>query len=165
MFNESFDWAQEADLVLIPSTCFDEQLMIKLATKASQMKKGSFLISLTEQLPVVNAKVKEWDPILTVKLAMSWGLTTIHVHKKLTAAARVLGRRNNSIEDDAAAFGIELGEEEQLEMEIEKEAEALGIDIYGKLNDSGFEDEIMKATERTVEEPFIQIRPSQQQIL
>ena len=31
MFDEGFNWAQDADLVLIPSTCFDVDLMRKLA--------------------------------------------------------------------------------------------------------------------------------------
>ena len=119
------------------------------------MKKGSYLISLTERLPTVNNTVREWDPILTVKLPMSWGLTTIHVHKKLTLPRS----RKNSIEDDAAAFGIELDNEE--EYEIEKEAEALGIDVDGKLHDL----EVKLTGYAAGEQAIIQTQPSQQKSL
>lgn len=46
-----FDWWSEADLVLANSTCYDMCLMRKIAEKASLMKKGSWMITLTKKLP------------------------------------------------------------------------------------------------------------------
>ncbi len=53
-----FDWWSQADVVLANSTCFDFNLMLKIAEKASLMKKGSWMITLTKKLPTA-------DPIHT----------------------------------------------------------------------------------------------------
>ena len=46
-----FDWALEADLVLLNSTCYSRPLMKQLAKMASRMKKGSWIFSLDQMLP------------------------------------------------------------------------------------------------------------------
>ena len=76
---EKFDWVNQADFVLINSTCFDLKLIGKIARKASAMKIGSWLLSVSKQLPEAN----HWTCVLSVKLPMSWGDATVFVHKKI----------------------------------------------------------------------------------
>jgi hypothetical protein len=40
------DWT-DADIIFANSTCYDDDLMIKIGTTAVKMKKGSFFVSLT----------------------------------------------------------------------------------------------------------------------
>jgi hypothetical protein len=51
MSAKRFDWALEADFVLINSTALDVDLMTKIEEKASMMQKGSFLITISKSLP------------------------------------------------------------------------------------------------------------------
>lgn len=45
------DWT-DGDVVFANSTCFDDGLMLKLASAATAMRKGSIFITLTKRIPV-----------------------------------------------------------------------------------------------------------------
>lgn len=45
------DWT-DGDVVFANSTCFDDQLMRRLASAATALKKGTIFITLTKRLPV-----------------------------------------------------------------------------------------------------------------
>ena len=61
-------------LVFINSTCFDHQIMQKLADKCSQLETGTFMLTLTKKIPS-----DAWECLLSVKRKMSWGMATIHI--------------------------------------------------------------------------------------
>ena len=56
-----YDWWSESDLVLANSTCFEFSLMLEIAERASRMKKGSWMITLTKKLPSADP-IHERDP-------------------------------------------------------------------------------------------------------
>ena len=62
-----------ADLVLANSTCFDMNLMNKVAEKAQLMKVGSFMITLTKKLPTSDQLItkdtskRNWDCVYSIK--------------------------------------------------------------------------------------------------
>ncbi len=80
-----FDWWTNADLVLANSTCFDMKFMTLIAGKASLMKKGSWMITLTKKLPTADpvyakdVESREWECVLTIKMLMSWGYATVNI--------------------------------------------------------------------------------------
>ena len=74
------DWS-EADFILANSTCFSQELMEGISKAAKKCKKGSWLLTLTKKLPD-----SDWDCVLSIKLKMSWGDATIHIHKKISEA-------------------------------------------------------------------------------
>lgn len=78
-----------ADIVLANSTCFDIELMQKISDLATQMKKGSWILTLTKKLPASDPNIvrddnkREWECVLSVKREMSWGLATVNAHRKI----------------------------------------------------------------------------------
>ena len=84
-----FDWWTNSDLVLANSTCFDLSLMLKIAEKASLMKKGSWMITLTKKLPTADPlhfrdpNQRDWECLLSIKMVMSWGYATVNVQRKI----------------------------------------------------------------------------------
>lgn len=84
-----FDWWTTSDLVLANSTCFDLSLMLKIAEKASLMKKGSWMITLTKKLPTADPlytrdpDFRDWECVLSIKMVMSWGYATVNVQRKI----------------------------------------------------------------------------------
>jgi hypothetical protein len=80
-----FDWWSEADLVLANSTCFEFSLMLEIAERASRMKKGSWMITLTKKLPSADPiherdpEKRVWECVLSIKMVMSWGYATVNV--------------------------------------------------------------------------------------
>jgi hypothetical protein len=94
------DWS-DADLVLANSTCFDQDLLNKIAQKCSLLKKGSWMFTLTKKLPsaeedlvleengdtssLSNSLVNEneWECVMSIKREMSWGLATVHIQRKI----------------------------------------------------------------------------------
>ena len=66
-------------------------MMEKLAKKASQMRVGTWLVSLTELLPTARmaedsddeGAPHEWTCVLSLKMPMSWGLATVNVQRKI----------------------------------------------------------------------------------
>ncbi len=83
------DW-RNADIVFANSTCYEDDLMKRIAKVAVGMKKGSFFVSLTRKLPVDDFVVLEYD-----MHRMSWGEATIFIMQKRSAP------RNWTNEDDA----------------------------------------------------------------
>lgn len=84
-----FDWWSTADLVIANSTCFDFQLMLKIGEKASLMKKGAWMITLTKKLPnadpihIRDEALRDWECVLALKMVMSWGYATVNVQRKI----------------------------------------------------------------------------------
>mmetsp|Transcript_14424 Transcript_14424/g.35148 ORF Transcript_14424/g.35148 Transcript_14424/m.35148 type:complete len:242 (-) Transcript_14424:454-1179(-) len=69
----------DADLCFANSTCFDSKLMQQLAQGANGMKKGSFFITFTKELPSTSWKVLESE-----RHNMSWGQATVYIQQKIT---------------------------------------------------------------------------------
>ena len=61
------------------STCFDDITIDKMATAASLMNPGTFLICSSVELDHA-----AWEPIHSLSANMSWGLATIFIHKRRT---------------------------------------------------------------------------------
>lgn len=84
-----YDWWSKADLVLANSTCFEFQLMLKIAEKASLMKKGAWMITLTKKLPCLDPiynktnTLGEWECVMSIKMPMSWGFATVNIQRKV----------------------------------------------------------------------------------
>jgi hypothetical protein len=63
--------------------------MQKIADRAKKLQKGTWLLTLTSKLPTADPtktpikKDRDWEIIASVKLPMSWGLATVHIHKKV----------------------------------------------------------------------------------
>lgn len=80
------DWSDSC-LVLANSTCFDSALMNKIALKCSQLKKGSWMFTLTKRLPTAEPDnelgIVEWECVMSIKRQMSWGQATVHIHRKI----------------------------------------------------------------------------------
>jgi hypothetical protein len=82
------NWNKDADFVLANSTCFENELLMELAKKCSELKKGTWMLTLTKKLPScesgwIEGKPAEWECVLSVKKAMSWGLATVHLQRKI----------------------------------------------------------------------------------
>jgi hypothetical protein len=72
------EWWEDTDIAFANSTCFDDQLMKKIALKAEEMQIDSFFISFTRQLPSEQFIVVE-----KTRYRMSWGPATIFIHQKI----------------------------------------------------------------------------------
>jgi hypothetical protein len=68
------EWT-DADIVLANSTCFEDELMQKLAANAVRMRAGARFITFTRPLTST-----EFEIVDTVNLGMSWGLATCYIH-------------------------------------------------------------------------------------
>ena len=81
----TYDWWSNADLVLANSTCFEFKLMLEIAERASRMKKGSWMITLTKKLPNADPiherdpTKRDWECVLSIKMVMSWGYATVNI--------------------------------------------------------------------------------------
>jgi len=73
------DWT-DADVVFANSTCFDNKTMESLSGFASNMKSGSYFISLTNEL---NEKLSGFPVIDELRLETSWGMADFFIHKKI----------------------------------------------------------------------------------
>mmetsp|Transcript_2283 Transcript_2283/g.4206 ORF Transcript_2283/g.4206 Transcript_2283/m.4206 type:complete len:244 (-) Transcript_2283:278-1009(-) len=74
----AYDWS-DADLCFANSTCFDSKLMQQLAQAAHSMRKGTFFITFTKELPSTAWKVLESE-----RHNMSWGQATVYIQQKIT---------------------------------------------------------------------------------
>ncbi len=72
------DW-RDGDVVFANSTCYDEELMAKIAEKAIGMKKGSFFISFSKRLASEDFVILEHE-----MMKMSWGEATVYIMQKMT---------------------------------------------------------------------------------
>lgn len=73
----SESWA-DADVAFVNSTCFDKELLDKIAAKAHDMKPNSFLISLTRRIP----NDDDWQVLEYERQFMSWGEATFFIHQR-----------------------------------------------------------------------------------
>eukprot|EP01038_Epipyxis_sp_PR26KG_P006424 gene6424-8842_t len=71
------DWTN-ADIIFANSTCFDNDLMEKIALKAEKLRQGSRFISFTRPLPSENFQVIEER-----QYGMSWGVVTSFIQIRL----------------------------------------------------------------------------------
>ena len=72
------DWS-DADVLFLNSTCYDERLMMTLASISERMREGAFCVTFTKRLPSGLWKVLEFETH-----RMSWGSATIYIHKKVS---------------------------------------------------------------------------------
>lgn len=83
-----YDWS-DADFVLANSTCFEQSFMVQIASEASKMKVGAWMITLTKKLPsadpnyIKEEEKREWECLSSIKLEMSWGPATVNVQRKV----------------------------------------------------------------------------------
>ena len=71
------NWAEDADLVFVSSTCFDDDLMANIAEQCEQMKGGSFVITLTKKLPSDLFEVRDYE-----RHEASWGAAIYYIQQK-----------------------------------------------------------------------------------
>lgn len=71
----------DGDVVFMNSTCYDDKLMTKLAHLAVEMKRGSFVITLSKKLPSKDFQICEYE-----MHDMSWGTATVYIQQKITDA-------------------------------------------------------------------------------
>lgn len=71
------DW-DEADIIFVNSTCFENSLMNCIAVKASLCKKGTIMITLTKEVPDPD----NWTLRDQFRRKMSWGEATVFVQTK-----------------------------------------------------------------------------------
>jgi len=74
-----YDWS-DASFVFANSTCFTPELMSSLATKAEDLKPGTFFVTFTKRLPGLS---NNWELRDGFRRLMSWGIATIYIHKKI----------------------------------------------------------------------------------
>ena len=67
----------DAELVFMNSTCFDEEMLLKIAHKADKMDQDTFLVSHTQRLPSVH-----WEVLEKLELMQSWGECTVFIHRR-----------------------------------------------------------------------------------
>lgn len=67
----------DADVVFMNSTCFDDNLMNKLALLASELRPGSFVLSTTVNLPSPDFEILE---VSTMR--QKWGECTIYIQRR-----------------------------------------------------------------------------------
>lgn len=72
-----YDWS-DGDVVFANSTCFNDDLMSKIAVKAEHLKPGSLFITFTKSL-----ESKRFEIVDRTRYKMSWGLATVYIHRRL----------------------------------------------------------------------------------
>jgi hypothetical protein len=86
--NDDNDWT-DSDLVFANSTCFPEDLMMKLAVRSQLMKPFSRFITFTSSLDS-----PYWKVIYKERYKMSWGYATVFIHERLAAEDVIENMRN-----------------------------------------------------------------------
>mmetsp|Transcript_15283 Transcript_15283/g.29372 ORF Transcript_15283/g.29372 Transcript_15283/m.29372 type:complete len:178 (-) Transcript_15283:373-906(-) len=72
------DWS-DADVVLVNSTCFSQQLFEKLQSRAARLvRAGALIITLTHQFHDTQA----WEILEETERRMSWGTAKMFVHRR-----------------------------------------------------------------------------------
>lgn len=70
------DWF-DASVILVNSTCFYTDMIERISN--SPVQPGCIAISLTRQLSSTS-----WDLLQSSKHKMSWGTSTLHIHRKIS---------------------------------------------------------------------------------
>jgi len=73
------DW-RRGDLIFVNSTCFDDEVMQKIADIAEGVRPGAFVCTLTRRLP--SECFVYHGP--SIEFQMSWGETTVHFYERLS---------------------------------------------------------------------------------
>mmetsp|Transcript_22983 Transcript_22983/g.51087 ORF Transcript_22983/g.51087 Transcript_22983/m.51087 type:complete len:292 (+) Transcript_22983:162-1037(+) len=95
------DW-RDADIVFANSTCYDEQLMARMSSVATGMKKGAFFISLTKRLPSTEFDILEYE-----MYRMNWGEATVFIMQKNCDPSDDAFAQSDSDEEDGLTEGDE----------------------------------------------------------
>lgn len=74
--DEACDWS-DASVVFANSTCFDLDLMTKIAARCERLREGAFVITLTKQLHSGKLRL-----VSSERQRMSWGVATVHIHRR-----------------------------------------------------------------------------------
>eukprot|EP00602_Paraphysomonas_sp_CaronLab_P005632 CAMPEP_0185028220 /NCGR_PEP_ID=MMETSP1103-20130426/13860_1 /TAXON_ID=36769 /ORGANISM="Paraphysomonas bandaiensis, Strain Caron Lab Isolate" /LENGTH=244 /DNA_ID=CAMNT_0027562573 /DNA_START=66 /DNA_END=800 /DNA_ORIENTATION=+ len=74
----AIDWS-DADVVFMNSTCFEDDLLAKLAAQAANLKPGSFVLSTTRKLPSDAFEIMETTSMMEV-----WGECTLFIQRRKT---------------------------------------------------------------------------------
>ena len=82
-----YDWS-DGDVVFMNSTCFSDELMEDIASKAKDLKPGAFVVSFTKGLQSDCFEVLEQKRYL-----MSWGPATVFIHRRLKEDGSSMGSR------------------------------------------------------------------------
>ncbi len=77
------------DIIFINSTCFDDQLMLKLGEKAVAVRSGCRIVTLTRPLIVKNFH-DFFDISFQTQYSMSWGEATCFIHIRKWAYYKLL---------------------------------------------------------------------------
>jgi hypothetical protein len=75
------DWWTQGDIVFAHCTCFDDTLMAKVAKLADKLRKGSIFITVSHPL-----RSPLFELVETLALPMSWGHSTVYLHKRKAMA-------------------------------------------------------------------------------
>jgi hypothetical protein len=63
--------------------------MSKIATRASSLKVGTWMVTLSKKLAtadplqVKDDDKRDWECVLSIKKQMSWGVATVHIQRKI----------------------------------------------------------------------------------
>jgi len=76
--DDTYDWTN-GDLIFANSTCFEEDLLEKIASKAENLCPGARVITFTMALRSLWFKI-----IYKKRFNMSWGPATVYIHQKLS---------------------------------------------------------------------------------
>ena len=71
------DWS-DGNLIFINSTCFDDELMEKIAEKAEDLAPGTLVITFTKALPSSSFEILEHETHM-----QSWGHATVYIMRRL----------------------------------------------------------------------------------
>ncbi|QQG44321.1 MAG: methyltransferase domain-containing protein [Candidatus Roizmanbacteria bacterium] len=68
----------DADIIFTHSTCFYDELWIKIINKFEKLKPGTRIITVTKSIH------SDWiKPLHTAEYNMGWGMATVHYYKKI----------------------------------------------------------------------------------
>ncbi len=68
----------DGDVVFTHSTCFPDELWEKLVRKFEELKKGTFVITVTKT--ITSSKLRSYS---SKEYGMNWGIATVHVYKRI----------------------------------------------------------------------------------
>ena len=70
----------DTSIMFANSTCFSENLMKSIATKANnECKKGTIIITFTKRLTTLNS---DWELRDGFQRLMTWGIATVYIHRR-----------------------------------------------------------------------------------
>ena len=70
----------DTSIMFANSTCFTENLMKSIATKANkECKSGTIIITFTKRLTTLNS---DWELRDGFQRLMTWGIATVYIHRR-----------------------------------------------------------------------------------